>query len=116
MSDSELRKEVERLRAEIDAVDDWANGIFQMLVQVLPLLLRNHPNAANVQRLLQDSDVRYEELLAHPERAEKDEPAGLYEAGQMMYRQMAVLGVWPDIDPAEFARQTLERAPRQRGD
>jgi hypothetical protein len=112
---SELRQEIERLRAEIDAADDWANGIFQMLVQVLPLLVRDHPNVTKIQHLLEASDARYEELLAHPERAEEGEPAGLHEAGKMMYRQMAALGVWPDIDPAEFARQSLARARPQRG-
>jgi len=115
MSDSELRQEIVRLHAEIDAVDDWANGIFQMLVQVLPLLVRDHPNAKKVQHLLRESDTRFEELMAHPERAEEGEPAGLYEARKMMYRYMELLGVWSDVDPAEAKLRVPSRVRRHRG-
>lgn len=109
MSDSESRQEIGRLRAEIDAANDWATGLFQLLHQVLPHLLRNHPNVEKIQNSLQFADDRYEELLAHPERAEDGETAGQHEAGKMLYRQLAVLGVWPDVDPAEAARRSLAR-------
>lgn len=100
VSDPQNRQALLALQAEMNATDDWANGIQMMLVQILPLLLRDHPNVKKIQRLLERSDSRYEELLAHPERAEEGESAGQYEAGKMMYRQLAILGVWPDVDPA----------------
>ena len=113
VSDPHIRQTLLAMRAEIQASDDWANGIFLMLHQVLPLLLRDHPNVSKVQHLLEAADARYEELLAHPERAEEGEPAGLHEAGKMMYRQMALLGVWPNIDPADAVRQSIARSRRQ---
>jgi len=91
--------EIETLRTQIEEADDWATGVFYALNQILPLLLRDHPKAAEIQQRLQASDDRYEELLAHPQQAEEGEPAGMYEACKMLNRQWAILGVWPNIDP-----------------
>lgn len=113
VSDPATRQALLALQADMNAADEWANGVFLILVQVFPLLLRDHPNVSNVQHLLKAADDRYEELLAHPERAEAGEPAGLHEAGKMLYRQLALFGVWPDVAPAEAARDSLERARRQ---
>lgn len=105
-----LRQEVAALRQQIDEVDDWANGIQKALIVVLPFLLRGHPEAGKVEGLLRHHSDRFEELTAHPERAEaKDETAALYEAGKMLYWQLAILGAWPGIDPAEAARRSLAR-------
>ena len=42
-----LQQEIERavapLRQELDELDDWANGVFAALADVLPLLLRKNP-------------------------------------------------------------------------
>lgn len=106
-----LRREVAELRQQIDQVDDWANGIQQVLVSVLPFLLRGHPEAAKVGKLLRHYAERYEELLAHPERAEdRDDTPEKKEAGKMLYWQLAVLGVWPGVDPASAAQQILAQA------
>lgn len=95
-----LRREIAQLREQIDAVDDWANGLHLVLVQVLPHLLRGHPEAGKVKQLLQASAQRYEELLVHPERAhEPDEKAALLEASKMLYRQLELLNVWPAAQP-----------------
>ena len=111
MSEIELlRQEVAELRGQIDEVDNWASGIQQVLVAVLPFLLRGHPEAGKVAGLLRHHSERFEELQNHPERAEnEDETAGLYEAGKMLYWQLAILGAWPGIDPAQAAQQSLAR-------
>lgn len=114
--DDERMKEIERLRTQIDDAENWSNGVFLLLEQVLPFLLRGHPEVEKLQKLLQSSDDRYEELLKYPHRAEPDEPAGLYEASKMMNRQLALLGVWPNIDPQEAARKTLERVAQQQSE
>jgi hypothetical protein len=111
---NDLTKEIEALRGQIDETDDWANGVFLLMEQILPFLLRGHPELDKIEKLLQASAERYEELQAHPERAEDGETAGLYEARKILYRHMALLGVWPDIEPGEAARETLERVARRR--
>ena len=107
-----LRQEIAALRRQIDETDDWANGIQQVLVVVLPFLLRGHPEAGKVEGLLRRYADRYDELLAHPERAEDrhDTPEKL-EAGKMLYRQLVALGVWPGFDPAGAARKAPDQAP-----
>lgn len=88
----QLRKDVASLRLEIDAVDDWANGVHVTLTLVLPPLLRGHPMERRIRQSLQRHDERYEELQAHPERAEDaHERLGLYESGKMLNRLLCLL-------------------------
>jgi hypothetical protein len=81
-----------------------------VLVDVLPFLLRGHPEADRVRQLLQHRDDHYAALLADPSSAEDGECAAQYEAAKMLNRQLAVLGAWPDVDPVDAARQALEEA------
>ena len=105
-----LRQQVDELRAQAEATDTFASGLFVAMTQVLPLLLRGHPEARQVHALLQKADERYEELSRHPDRAEgPDEVPGLYEASKMLNRQLGLLGVWPDVDPAQAARDSQRR-------
>lgn len=115
MNERELRIEVEQLRTEMDRVDDWANGVYALLLDVLPHLLRNHPAVEKVQQSLKAADERYETLLAHPKLAEPGEPAGLYEARKMAHRQLALLGVWPNADPAQAAQMSEQAQQRHDG-
>lgn len=96
---NDLQSQIDALRAELKSTDDWASGVFLTLEQILPFLLRGHPEIAKIEQLLKRSEQRFEELCAYPERAEDgDETAEKYEAAKMLYRQMALLGVWPDKD------------------
>jgi len=105
-----LRQEIAVLRRQVDETDDWANGIQQVLVAVLPFLLRGHPEVEKVEGLLRHYADRYEELLAHPERAEdRHDTPEKQEAGKMLYWQLAVLGVWPGISAEQAARNVMER-------
>ena len=97
-----LRREVAALRQQIDAVDDWANGVQVSLIQVLPQLLRDHPRADAVRTMLEHSHDRHQALLLDPQAGEPGDTAALYESRAMLYRTLALLGVWPGIDPQEW--------------
>lgn len=107
MTDPATQEELRQLRLQLQEAEDWANGVFLALQQVLPALLRGHPEVKKVQALLAGRDQRFEELRRHPERAEPDERPTLHEPGKMLYRQLALLGVWPDMDPREEAQRVL---------
>lgn len=114
MSEQALRQEIAELRARIEAVDDWAAGVHKVLADVLPFLLRGHPEVEKVHQLLQQADQRYEELTAAPAGAEgPGENAGLYEPAKMLNRLFGLLGVWPGVDPQQAARESVERARKE---
>lgn len=111
MSDyiKELRQEVAALRKELDKLDDWSNGIQVSLIQLLPLLLRDHSRVMAAQDLLAHSHARYLALNHDPSDGEPGETPELYESRAMLYRTFALLGLWPTVDPHEFA--TRLRSP-----
>ena len=115
MSDESLRQEIAEPRQRIEAVDDWANGLFEAMHTVLSVVLKGHPDAGQIEQRLRYSRDRYETLIAHPELAEHWETAELHEAGKMPHGSLALLGVWPGVDPAEVVRRKLATWPRRPG-
>lgn len=93
----ELRKEVAQLRAEVDRLDDWANGVFVALGEALLPLLKAHPeSAAYLEPLWRHAAERYEQVLSMPGQAgDFHETAELLEPRKMLYRQYSLLGAWP---------------------
>ena len=86
------------LREEINKVDDWANGIFAALRDVLELQMRDSPAIAK--ELAQNwSEVAldYDRIIKQGQPAKADEPLELLEARKMLYRFFQVLGVMPSI-------------------
>lgn len=101
MSDEALRAEVERLRARIEEVDNWANGVFAVLQDVLLPLLKAQPELArHLEPRWRSAAEDYERLRAGgslPEEA--DMPLEQLEPAKMLYRQLTHSGAWPAREP-----------------
>lgn len=94
-----LEREVRELRSEIDRVDDWANGLFAVLTDVLPALLKANPElAARLAPKWRDAADRFDRAdQAQPTGAGRDiETAEFLEARKMLYRLFDLLGAWPE--------------------
>lgn len=86
------------LREEINKVDDWANGIYAALRDVLAYQLRQSPElgkalAKNWSRAASDFD----RIHVHGLPARKDEPLEFLEARKMFYRVFSHLGTMPKV-------------------
>ena len=110
MNDVEIKKEIAKLRAEISRVDDWANGVFVALSEALPPLLKANPvAAAHLAKSWRDAAARFERVSSSREQADDyHETAELLEPRKILYGLFARHGVWPDVDPNEFARKKVE--------
>ena len=85
------------LRAEIDKLDDWANGLFVVFTNVLPHLLRTRPElAAQLAPQWCKAAEQFEALQASGMRHTRNgESLELLEARKMLYRIFAVMELWP---------------------
>lgn len=104
MNVESLRQEIAELKQQVEEIENFANGIQRVLLAVLPYLLRDHHKAGEVAGYLKKSSARYDELLAHPERADAGETVDLYEAAKMLYRTMGMIDVWPDSPSPQSLR------------
>ena len=97
MGDEELRQEVERVRDEIDRVDDFATGVFQALHDVLAYLLPMHPDlAAQLAPAWREVATLYHEVQGSSGQLDNlDETVERLEARKMLYRMFEVAGLWP---------------------
>lgn len=98
---SAVQQETAALRAEIDRVDDWANGVFSVLLELLPPLLKTHPEiAAALEPKWKASAERYEKVLQLQGQSEHfhESPEHL-EARKMAYRVLLVQKAWPSHSP-----------------
>lgn len=96
-----IRSEHAQLRAELDRVDDWANGVFLALQDLLPSLLKAHPDtAAAVADMWRKAAEQYDQVAAGHAVTDVDgDPVTLefLEARKMLYRSLGHLsGIWPE--------------------
>lgn len=94
--EQEIAKAVVPLRQEIDQLDDWANGVFVALQNVLPPLLRKHPDIAlQLEPLWRAASEQYDRLEGIAQADDFHETQSLLEPRKMLYRQLANLKAWP---------------------
>jgi len=101
------------LREELDKLDDWANGLFVVLAEALPLLMRGRPAvAAELAPRWAAVAGRFDALQASGQRRNQEgESLELLEARKMLYRLFAVADLWK----VSAAKRQGERAmPRRR--
>lgn len=97
----QVRQEVEHriapLRRELDGMDDWANGVFAALLDLLLPLLKTHPELARtLEALWGRAAEQYAELQRSPSRrGELQATPELLEARKMLYWLLGQLGQWP---------------------
>lgn len=86
---------VEPLRAEINKVDDWANGLFLVVNDLMPFLLRMHPELASELAPRWRSAAEGFDRIQEGAAPEPDEPLELLEARKMLFRMSDLLKLWP---------------------
>ena len=102
---------VEPLKAEINRVDDWANGLFVVLNNVLPFLLREHPALAReIAPQWRNAAECFDRIDVQGLPAQADEPLEFLEARKMLFRMFALAKLWPE----EVKRPVVRDVPRAR--
>lgn len=100
MSESQLRQEVAQLRAELERVDNWATGVFQVLQEVLEYQLGEQPGlAAWLEPMWREASQRFDEVDGNTgQPAGPDETVERLEARKMLYRMFSAAGLWSRPD------------------
>lgn len=86
------------LREEINKVDDWANGIFAALRDLLAVQLRGAPELG--QALAKEWHIAardFDRIHVQGLPAKQDEPLEYLEARKMLYRLFSHLGTMPKV-------------------
>lgn len=84
------------LREEINKVDDWANGVFAALRDVLMYQLRRSPGmGAALAPNWGEASQGFDMIDLYGQAPQPDEPLEYLEARKMLYRQFVLLGLMP---------------------
>lgn len=84
------------LRAEINKVDEWANGIFAALRDVLSHQLRKSPELANdLAAQWSEAAENFDRIHVHGMAPRDGESLECLEARKMLYRLFSVVGTMP---------------------
>lgn len=109
-----LQAEITDLKKKLDETDDFAGGVLKVLITILPFLIRDHPESLKIRDLLKSSSDCYEKLLSNSEKSTFDGVnTGVYEPSKMLYKNLALLGVWGEKDQKEV-EASFERLLKKR--
>lgn len=87
------------LRAEITKVDDWANGIFAALRDVLSHQLRKSPElASDLASQWSDTAAEFDQIHLHGKAPRDNESLEYLEARKMLYRVYCHLELMPKVN------------------
>lgn len=100
------------IETELRRMEEWGNGLFIVLVQMLPYLLKSHPEMAMAlatewRKVAEDCDRI--ERQGVPEHS--DEPLEFLEARRILFTVLNQLGLWPAVDANGSG---LVKTPRNR--
>lgn len=89
MTNAELQIQIDELKQEITRVNNWSEGIMLLLMQVLPLLLKEHPHVYDqVLSSLASSEKDYQKAL---QGLPTEETLESLEARKMAYQMFQLL-------------------------
>lgn len=87
------------LRAEITKVDDWANGIFAALRDVLSHQLRKSPElASDLAAQWSCTAAEFDQIHLHGQAPRDNESLEYLEARKMLFRLFSVVGSMPQVE------------------
>lgn len=89
----------EPVRRDLQRVDDWANGVFAVLVDVLPFVLRRHPALARqIAARWGEAAERFDMIESGQVAGDDGETAELLEARKMLFRLFDLAKLWPSAE------------------
>jgi hypothetical protein len=91
-------RSVERVEVRTQMLDDFSEGVLELLLEVLPELLRANPDAAvKVMPLWRSAVQRHRALEAGAAPTRPGESQELLDARVMMFNRTEETGVWQDV-------------------
>lgn len=103
---------VEPLRAELRTVEDFANGVFLVIAQVLPQLLIESPElAARLAPQWRQDAAKFNAMFSSGTAHDGDESIDLLEARKLLYETGVDLNLWP---VSQGKRPHVRAVPRTR--
>lgn len=100
---------VEPLKEEISKVDEWANGLFVALRDVLPVLLLESPALTReIEPQWRKAAEEFDRVEQHGHQANDEESLELLEARKMLYRLLSVCGLWMQSEVNSVSTRNLK--------
>jgi hypothetical protein len=105
---------VEPLRAELRTMEDFANGVFIVIAQVLPhILIENPALAARLAPQWRLDAQKFDAMQLGALPQDEDESLDLLEARKLLYETGVDLALWPKVPNKSSPLRAVPRARRK---